>query len=104
ERVPEQVNSAAAGSGRLWAGVAGAEPVRDQGHVRGQRGQLVRVSVVTAGGLELAAHVDRDYLPAGRGQRLQDEQEVLFAPGIAGYQQRGPPFTDPGDGYGFVGR
>ena len=72
-----------------------AEPAGDQGHVGGQLAQLVGGGVVRTGGLELAAHVDRDHLAAGGRQGLQDEQEVLFAPGIARYEQGRLPLAYP---------
>ena len=71
------------------------QPAGDHGHVGGQRIELVGGGVIRARGLELATHVDRDHLAAGGRQGLQDEKEVLFAPGVARYEQGGLPLAYP---------
>jgi hypothetical protein len=88
--VPDQVSSA----GR----------VHDREDVRAKGGRGVAARLVGARRLELAAHVDRDHVPAVVGQQVQDGEEVFLAAGVAGDEQGGVPLAHPGRGRRLQGR
>src|SRR5580693_4488586 len=64
--------------------------------VRSDGRDRVAIQVIGPPRLILPAHVDRDHPPAARGQLAEDREEVLFAAGITGYEQRRVPFAGPG--------
>jgi hypothetical protein len=67
----------------------GPERVGQRDHVVAEGGPGVVGRITGAGGLVLAAHVDRHHPAAGAGEGLQHRQEVLLAAGVARHQQGG---------------
>src|SRR5262249_44462349 len=60
---------------------------------------VVGVRVVWAGGLVLAALVDRDDAAPGGGELSEYRDEVFLAAGVAGHEQRRAPLTGAGRGH-----
>ena len=105
------------GAGRGQHGLAADQPavgvpdqvsragrVHDREDVRAEGGRRVAARLVGARCLELAAHVDRDHVPAVVGQQVQDGEEVFLAAGVAGDEQGGVPLAHPGRGRRLQGR
>ncbi|GAB2811087.1 hypothetical protein GCM10022221_05660 [Actinocorallia aurea] len=67
----------------------GAELLGHRADVGAQSGEPVGRGVVGgAWALVLPAHVHGDDTPARTRQRLQNSEEILFTPGVSGYQKR----------------
>ena len=105
------------GAGRGQHGLAADQPavgvpdqvsragrVHDREDVRAEGGRRVAARLVGPRGLELAAHVDRDHVPAVVGQQVQDGEEVFLAAGVAGDEQGGVPLAHPRRGRRLQGR
>src|SRR5580693_2063307 len=70
------------------------DSVRHRDDVSGERSCAVAGPVAAVRALVLPAQVDSDHGPAGRGERLQDRQEVLLAARVTVDQQGGPAVRD----------
>ena len=115
ERVPDHVHrsqlavgTAASPPSRARVASRAARPdghgVDDRGHVGAELANGISARVIRAGGLILPAQIDGEHPAPGRTELVQDGQEILFAPGKTGDEDRGLPLADAAAGHGLERR